>query len=190
MKLNKSATCCECKYYTDSIGENGYCKFYRHNISTPDVTCSNFEKAESLNTLNTKDINPDSEAVVHETHKNILIDRKTALKRLLLTASVFSCLVFAVLSAIFAVTIGTAIMSFGDIDLTMRIVFLVTVCLFQLSLLLLACMLAYRFTAMRIFFIVASLLCVAFMLLNNTLLWFNFHDFVMNLVEEIFNIVY
>lgn len=187
MKLNNSGTCCDCKHYTDSIGENGYCKLYRHNISSLDVRCSKFEESEKTGS---KDAGFDFKVAVHEIHKNILVDRKIALKRLLLTASVFSCLVFTVMSAIFAVTIVTAVMSFGDIDLTKRIIFLVTVCLFLLSLLLFSFMLTYRFTAMRIFFIVASLLCVAFMLLNNTLLWFNFHDFVMNLVEEIFNIVY
>lgn len=186
INLNKSDTCYNCKYYTDSIGENGYCTFYRHNISSPEVQCSKFEnKAVSVN----KEQAFDFKGAVQDLQRNIKNDRKKALRHMLWVCSVFSCLVFTVMAIIFAIITGTAIMSFEAVALTMRAVFIATVCFFLVSFLLISFMLVHRFTAMRIVYICASLCCVAFMLLNESLLWFNFHDLIVSILDEIFNIV-
>lgn len=187
INLNKPNTCYNCKHYTDSIGENGYCTLYRHNVSTPDVQCSKFENKD-------KSVGYETELNFRETeqdfHRKIKMDRKKAWKHMLWIASVFSCLVFTVIAIIFAIIAGTAIMSFDTVAITMRIVFIATVCLFLISFLLLSFMLVHRFTVMRIVYICASLGCVAFMLLNESLLWFNFHDLIVGILEEIFNIVF
>lgn len=180
-----SGTCYDCKYYTDSLGPDGYCTLYRHNLSS-DVKCSKFESNISKEIGNT---NFDFKEVVHDLQSNNKNDRKKALKNLLWIASVFSCLVFTVMAIFFAVITGTAIMSFESVAITMRAVFIATVCFFLLSFLLISFMLVYRFTAMRVVYIGTSLCCVVFMLLNESLLWFNFHDLMVGLIKEIFNIV-
>lgn len=187
MNLNNNSTCYDCKYYTDSIGENGYCTFYRHNISVPEVQCSKFEEKESLIS---KEQYFDFKGAMHDIQQSIKADRKEALKQLLLSASICSCLVFTVIAIIFSSIVSTAILSFDAVALTMKVVFIITVCFFLLSLLLISFMLVHRFTVMRIVYFVASLICVIFMSLNESLLWFNFHDMVVGLLEEIFNIVF
>lgn len=185
MKLNDSGSCHDCKHFTDSIGQNGYCLLYRHNITTPDK-CS---KYEYIDIKQTDSMDIESKGSVQNLHKNDA-DRKNTLERLLLGASVLSCSIFTVIAIFFAVIIGTTLMSFDSADFTMRIVLLVTVCLFLLSALVISFMLVHRFVVMRIVYFVFSLLSVAFMLINDSLLWFNFHDLTLNLLETIFNIAY
>ncbi len=38
------STCHDCEYFTDEIGQKGYCSLYRHNINLPEKICSKFEK--------------------------------------------------------------------------------------------------------------------------------------------------
>ena len=172
-----SGTCYDCKYYTDSLGPDGYCTLYRHNLSS-DIKCSKFERKDLKDIKNT---GFDIKSAMLDLQTNIKNDRKKALRHMLWIASVFSCLVFTVMAIIFAIITGTAIMSFDSVAITMRAVFIATVCFFLLSFLLISFMLVYRFTA--------SLCCVVFMLLNESLLWFNFHDLMVGLIKEIFNIV-
>lgn len=187
IELDINNSCPDCKYYTDTIGEKGYCRLYRHKISTPEVMCPKFEHKE---VESTKDNGFDIKAMVSDFQKNIKTDHKTALNKALLLASIFGCGVFTVLAIIFAVIIGTTVVAFAEVDNTTKTIFIVTVCLFLLSVLILTYMLVHRFVSMRIVCIVASFLSVFFMLINNSAMWFNFHDLILNLLETVFNIVY
>lgn len=187
MELNKSDSCKECTYYTDTIGKNGYCKLYRHNISTPEVMCPKFEQKDNKGI---KDINFDIKSVVLDLQKSIKLDRKSASKRALLVASVCSCIVFSVFAIIFAITIAITVMSFNTVDLTTRVIFIITVSVFLISFIVLSYMLVYRFVTMRILYLAASTLSVIYMLMNYNTLWFNFHGIILRVLETVFNIAY
>lgn len=185
MALNNTHSCFECKYYTDTIGKNGYCKLYRHNVSTPEVMCPKFEQKDFKSL---KDINQEIKDVVSDLQKSIKIDRKAASKRALLIASVCSCMVFSVLALIFAIIIAMNVMSFNTVDLTTRIIFIITESVFLISFIVLSYMLVYRFVSMRILYLTMSVISVIFMLINYNSLWFNFHGLILAVLRTVFNI--
>ena len=46
MSDEKKDSCSKCKFFSNGLTKNGYCKLYRHNISEPDRICSKYEKKE------------------------------------------------------------------------------------------------------------------------------------------------
>lgn len=185
MALNNTHSCYECKYHTDTIGENGYCKLYRHNVSTPEVMCPKFEQKDIKSI---KDINQEIKDVVSDLQKTIKSDRKTASKRALLIASVCGCMVFSVFAILFAITIAMTVMSFNTVDLTARIILIITESVFLISFIVLSYMLVYRFVFMRILYLATSIISVIFMLIYYNTLWFKFHGIILAVLQTVFNI--
>ena len=46
MAEENKGSCENCKYFSDGLSENGYCKLYHHNIIIPERICSRFEEKE------------------------------------------------------------------------------------------------------------------------------------------------
>ncbi len=51
MAEEKKNSCVNCKYFSDGLGEKGYCKLYHHNIMIQERICSRFEKKEENQTV-------------------------------------------------------------------------------------------------------------------------------------------
>lgn len=51
MAEDNKKTCSDCEYFSEGLGEKGYCKLYHHNISIPERVCSRFEKKQEKTQL-------------------------------------------------------------------------------------------------------------------------------------------
>lgn len=183
--MNKNDSCLNCRYYTDDIGEKGYCKLYRHNTATPDVPCPKFEKNESKERKNTPIAEKAKVSVLSELSKN---KYKSSVNKGLLISSVVCTAVLSILLLIFSATICVTFATAAQVSLLHRVIFIVLVTAFVISLIVVVCMLLSRFKVMRIIIPVISMVIVIVMLIFSDKVWFDFYSLIIVLSETIFNI--
>ncbi|MBP3442251.1 MAG: hypothetical protein J6L62_05535 [Clostridia bacterium] len=183
--MNKNESCLNCRYYTDDIGDKGYCKLYRHNTASPDVACPKFEKKETKERKDTQEAEKVKGSVLSELSKN---KYKASVNKGLLISSVVCTAVLSILLLIFSATICVTFATAGQVSLLHRVIFIVLVAAFVISLIVVVCMLLSRFKVMRIIITAVSIVIVVVMLIFSDRIWFDFYSLVIVLSETLFNI--
>lgn len=183
--MEQKNSCLDCIHYTDSIGDKGYCKLYRHNTSSPDVACPKFEKNENKERKNTLTVEMVKEIVISEVSKN---RHKFSMDRILMMTSVICTTVLSVLLLIFSTTLCVSLATFNQVSVLHRVIFIVLVAAFVISFIVIVCMLLSRFKVMRIIVPAVSFVTVIFLLAFSNEVWFDFHSLIINISETIFNI--
>ena len=183
--MERKDSCTDCKHYTDSIGAKGYCKLYRHNTSSPDIACPKFEKIENKERKSTLTVERVREIVISEVSKS---RSKFSMNRIWMMTSVVCTTVLSVLLLIFSTTLCATLATFNQVSLLHRVIFIVLVAAFVISLIVIVCMLLARFRVMRIVVSVLALITVIILLVFSDEVWFDFYSVIINLSETVFNI--
>lgn len=176
MNSASDKSCFNCEHYTNSIGENGYCKLYRHNTDSPDVVCSK-------HSLKTKQM-----IVEAAVNKAVPIKEKyrQPLNRGLYVSSILGCVIFSVIFVLFGIVIAFTVSSMESVAINTKVIFIVAVCAFLLSVIAMLYMLVLRFFSMRFVVSVSALAFLIYMLGSYATAWSNFNDFVLSLISVVF----
>ena len=180
-----SESCEKCRNYTADIGDKGYCKLYRHETSTPEKVCPRYEPRESKEWKNVLNIDKVREFVNTEVSKELYRQTKG---RMLYSVSVLCSAIISIFLLIFSVTLGTVVATFADISLLHRVIFIVLVGAFVISVIVILGMLISKFRFIRLIVPLVTLFVIIFMFLFSDEVWFDFHVWIMKLTETLFNI--
>ncbi len=176
MGSDAEKTCLDCRYYTDSIGSNGYCKLYRHNIETADVVCSKFE----IKNIQQPQSVPDNINFFNNERY------KQPLNKGLYISGILGCVIFSVIFVLFGMVIGITVSSFSTVSVTHKVIFISAVSVLILSITAMLYMLVLKFLSMRFAVSVASILTIILMLIFYDTAWSGFNDFVLQLIQIVF----
>lgn len=176
MIQNAEKSCYKCEYYTDSIGENGYCKLYRHNTDSPEVVCPKFQ------------IKTEKQSTVCSDAKNILIKEKyrQPLNKGLYISSVLGCVIFSVVFVLFGIVLALTVSSMELVETTTKVIFISSALILLLSVIAMLYMLVFRFLSMRFIVSVSALVLLIFLLVFYDTAWSTFNDFVLNMISVVF----
>ena len=169
-------TCFNCSYYTDSIGEKGYCKLYRHNIDSPEVVCSKYEQKSAT-------YKPAAQESLSE---NIKGRYKQPLNKGFYISSILGCMIFSVIFVLFGIVIAFTVSSMESVELLTKVIFIIATVVFILSLVIMLYMLVLRFSSMRFIVSVLSLIFLICMLIFYDSAWSAFNNFALNLIKFVF----
>lgn len=176
MGSDSEKSCYNCEHYTDTIGENGYCKLYRHNTDSPDVVCLKY----SLKSSSPTDLIP--------INKNLNIKEKfrQPLNKGLYISSILGCVIFSVILVLFGIVIAFTVSSIESVGVSTKVIFIVSALVFILSVTAMLYMLVLRYFSMRFLVSVSALVFLIFMLVFYDTAWAVFNDFVLQLILVVF----
>ena len=169
-------SCFTCSHYTDSIGENGYCKLYRHNTDSPEVACSKYEQKSATHKPTAQE----------SLNANIKEKCKQPLNKGFYISSVFGCMIFSVFFVLFGIVIAFTVSSLDSVELLTKVIFIISTVVFTLSLVIMLYMLVLRFSSMRFIVSVLSLIFLIGMLVFYDSAWSAFNNFALNLIKIVF----
>lgn len=178
-----SESCEKCRNYTADIGDKGYCKLYRHETNYPEKVCPRYELRDSKEWKNVLHIDKVKELVNADTSKELY---KQTRSRMLYSISVLCTAIISIFLLIFSVTLGVVLATFTEISLLHRIIFILLVGSFVISVIVILGMLISKFRFMRLIVPVVTLFAIIFMFLFSDAVWFDFHVWIMKLTETIF----
>lgn len=182
--MNKNESCLNCRYYTDDIGDKGYCKLYRHNTSSPDVACPKFEKKELKERRSTFNVDRVREFVL--TDKNML-KYKSSANKMIAFLSIFCTAVISVLLLLFSTILCATLAIFAEVRTLHKVIFIGVAGAFVISFIVILCMLLSKFRVMRYIIPVVSFVVMILMLVFSNEIWFDFNSLIMEISEVIFN---
>ncbi len=182
--MGRNDSCLNCKHYTDDIGDKGYCKLYRHNTSSPDVTCPKFEKKETKERRNNFNVERVKELVFDEASMS---KYKSSANKMLLPLSVVCITVLSIVLLIFSTILCATLATYAEVKTLHKVIFIVVVGAFVISFIVIICMLLSKFRVTRFIVPGLSLLLVLFLLIYSNEIWFDFHSLIMTISKTIFN---
>ena len=171
--------CYGCDHYIASVGEKGYCKLYRHETSLPEMCCPRFEEKKK------------DEPQIHE---KIKIEKKTPVLRqnenFLALAAFFACTVLSVIGLMFGLYFVITLIGLPFVLTAVKV--LTVLGTFALSLLGIFFLfnLGKKFLVARLFELFITVFVVAYVLINYETIWFNFHNFIMQVFYFVFGSVF
>lgn len=182
--MNKDKSCLNCRYYTDDIGEKGYCKLYRHNTSTPDVACPKFEKKENKEKRSSFNVERMKGYVLDEANLNRY---KSSANKMLFMLSVACMSVLSVLLIFFSVVLCATLATFAQVRTLYKVIFIVVTVSFVISFIVILGMLLSKFKVMRLIVPLVSFVILIWMLVFSNEIWFDFNSLIMQISKTIFD---
>ena len=175
MSNTEKKNCYDCEYYMSSVGENGYCKLYRHETTMPEIACPRHEEKSKAKP---------------EVHEIKISGNKTTFKRnesFLALASFFACTVLTVIFLMFALYFTVTVYSMPYFSIpskalilivTLAAIFLITFLLFTAG---------KKYMLMRLIELFLTVFVVVFVLIKYETIWFQFHGLVVKIIDLLFN---
>lgn len=182
--MDKKESCLNCRYFTDDIGDKGYCTFYRHNTSSPNMACPKFEKKEVRERRNSFNVERVREFVLAD--KNMIKYRSSA-NKMVVFLSIFCIAVISVLLLLFTTILCATIATFAQVRVLYKVIFIGVAGSFVISFIVVMCMLLSKFKVMRYIVPVVSFVLMIMMLVFSNEIWFGFNSLIMKISETIFN---
>lgn len=108
-------SCFECEHYIGSVGENGYCKRFRHETSMPDTACTSFEAKKTENIIPPTD----TQTVESKGHEAV------KLHNCLISGSFFADTVLMIIVFMFATYFGINLVATPIIPVYFKIIALI-----------------------------------------------------------------
>lgn len=190
--MNNKSSCYDCEHYTDKLGKNGYCKYYRHDISVPEMICSKFEEKIKINKKidNQGEKNKETKKAdnLKDESKTRQNNYKIRTERILLASGILGCIILMIIGLIFGASIGSAVFPIQAIPFWQKLVFAAVILLIVLGISLLILTLVRKFVQARIIVFISTLVLVMIILMNYNSIWFELHSFTMDAIEAIFNV--
>ncbi len=183
--MDTQKSCLNCKHYTDDIGKKGYCKLYRHNTSSPEYACPKFDTKESKERKVVINMGRMKELVITE---DSMKKYKSSVNRMLLILSVVCTTVLSVLLLIFSAILCATLAAFEEVRLLHRVIFIVVVGSFVVSLIVIVGMLVSKFRVMSFIIPLLSLMIMILLLIFSNEIWLDFHALIMDISKTIFNV--
>lgn len=175
--MKEKSQCFDCKYYVNSFGEKGYCKFYRHETMLPEEACMKYEQVEAVE-------RPELVAV----HTEETEDKKPRIfKNLFLISGAISCLVLTGIVLLMALYLDITVAGFPEITVFQKglTIFLSAVVVFVFSHLLF--FFWRRYIGARFIELATAMATVIYVLVNYDTVWFRFTNITVKIIEMIFN---
>lgn len=182
--MSKNESCLNCKYYTDDIGDKGYCKLYRHNTSSPDVACPKFEKNETKERKTAFNVERVKGYVLDEAN---MMRYKSSANKMLFVLSVACTAILSVLLLFFCAVLCATLATFAEVRMLHKAIFIVVTGAFVISFIVILCMLLSKFKIMRLIVSIAAFAVIIWMIVFSNEIWFDFNALIMEISKTIFN---
>lgn len=173
----EGTSCKKCIHYTDSLGDNGFCKFYRHNITVPDKICSMYQ-------TNSTAAGDDPPA---EVDLGLLESFKKDGKNFWLIPGIIGCLLLFLISVVFLSPFELSIVNYSGIPAPTKIAVTAVMSLAVIGFFLLLLYLTLKFRPVRIAVSLITVVVIIFTLFNYSALWYSVNSYVTEFCEIILN---
>lgn len=175
--MEEKSQCFDCKYYINSFGEKGYCKFYRHETMLPEEACMKYEQIQTVE-------RPEP-VVIHTEERE---DKRLRIfKNPFLVSGAISCLVLTGILLLMALYLCITVVGFSEITIFQKVL---TIFLSAVAVLVFSYLLFFfwkRYIGARFFELAAAITTVIYVLVNHDTVWFSFTNLTVNIIEMIFN---
>lgn len=171
----EGTSCKKCIHYTDSISAEGFCKYYRHNITIPDKICSMY-RTES----------PDAGgAPPAETDLSLPESFKRDGRSFLLIPGIVSCMLMFLICILLLSPFELSLIKYSAISTPTKIAVSAVMSAAIIGFFLLVLILTLKFRPVRIAVCVITVAVIVFLMFNYSTLWYSVNYFVTEFCEFI-----
>lgn len=169
-------SCFDCRFFTQAIGEKGYCTLYHHETVLPEKICPRFEQIENNETVNTS-----------EPQK--VDDASRKFDTYLVVGAFFASFILSAFAFIILLVFGKSIIVVGEIPDYIKVILISAASFLLLLFFYFLLRFGKKYTWARIVEMVLALIaCIVALIYFNSII-FSANDVIANIIEKIINVL-
>ena len=182
MDTERNVSCLSCKNFTAQLGPDGYCKFYRHNVTRPDVICNMYEES-------TDDSNDAEPAVLLDSlqaQKPVTVSKeqqKRIFNNIIHNLGTTGAFIISMIFLFTGVITSSELFRFYDLDMGVKLLASALILIFVILFMAFLFWIVSKFKAMSIIILSISIALLTVIVINYNSLWYELHNLVMLIIS-------